>query len=68
MGTKYDEKTKLWINSDNKQFNIVDVSNSQWIWQKLLEHGPKVAQVRIVFICELFKIIKIHKKLFADQR
>lgn len=48
MGVKYDENAKLWINSDNKQLNIVDVSSSDWIWKKLLEHGPKIAQVAYI--------------------
>lgn len=57
MGTKYDENTKLWINSDDRQSNIVDIKNSQWIWKKLSEHGPKVAQVMDnIFIVFLFSI------------
>lgn len=71
MGVKYDENTKLWTNSDNGQLNIVDVSNSLWIWEKLLEHGPKIAQVvsyyLIGFIAFTYFFILKKNIIIADQ-
>lgn len=64
MGAKYDENAKLWINSDNKQLNIVDVSNSEWILKKLLEHGPKIAQVSSIASNRFFTALLI----FSDDK
>lgn len=51
MCTNYDEKLKLWANVDEPPVNeTIDVSNNQWIWDFLLKHGPKVAQVYIILI------------------
>lgn len=63
MGIKYDENTKLWTNPDNKQLNIVNVSNSDWIWVKLKEHGSKIAQVLFITIKLKLLLNKINQFL-----
>lgn len=45
MSTKYDKNTKLWTNSDIQPLSELRETKGQWIWNHLLMHGPKIAQV-----------------------
>lgn len=45
MSTKYDKNTKLWTNSGVQPLSELRETKGQWIWNHLLMHGPKIAQV-----------------------
>lgn len=45
MAIKYDKENKLWTNFERIPLNQLETSLGQWIWDSLLLHGPKIAQV-----------------------
>lgn len=48
MSIKYDKENKLWSNSMRIPMNELETSLGQWIWDSMLLHGPKIAQVSLI--------------------
>lgn len=59
MSIKYDKENKLWSNSKRIPLHQLETSMGQWIWDSLLLHGPKIAQVKIkpFFFCFFFDFV-----------